>query len=58
VILRRSGLLFESLAEFWTLHDGWQASGVVFVADALWGWPVGQLADAGRKKLTELIPRQ
>jgi hypothetical protein len=28
---------------------------VVFVADALGGWLVGQLADAGRKKLTELI---
>jgi hypothetical protein len=28
---------------------------VVFVADALGGWLVGQLADAGRKKLTELV---
>jgi hypothetical protein len=28
---------------------------VVFVADALGGWLVGQLADAGRKRLTELI---
>ena len=28
---------------------------MVFVADALGGWLVGQLADAGRKKLTELI---
>jgi hypothetical protein len=28
---------------------------VVFVADALGGWLVGQLPDAGRKKLTELV---
>ena len=28
---------------------------MVFVADALGGWLVGQLADAGRKKLTKLI---
>ena len=28
---------------------------MVFVADALGGWLVGQLADAGRKKLTELV---
>jgi hypothetical protein len=28
---------------------------VVFVADALGGWLVGQFADAGRKKLTELV---
>jgi len=34
---------------------GWQTAGVVFVADALGGWLVGQLADAGRKKLTELV---
>ena len=27
----------------------------MFVADALGGWLVGQLADAGRKKLTELV---
>jgi hypothetical protein len=37
------------------LHDGWQNAGVVFVADALGGWLVGQLADVGRKKLTELV---
>ena len=37
------------------LHGGWQTAGVVFVADALGGWLVGQLADAGRKKLTELV---
>jgi hypothetical protein len=30
-------------------------AGVVFVADALGGWLVGQLADAGRKKLTKLV---
>ena len=30
-------------------------AGVVFVADALGAWLVEQLADAGRKKLTELI---
>jgi len=40
---------------FRTLHGGWQTSGVVFVADALGGWLVGQLADAGRKKLTGLV---
>ena len=34
---------------------GWQTAGVVFVADALGGWLVGRLADAGRKKLTELV---
>ena len=34
---------------------GWQTDGVVFVADALGTWLVEQLADAGRKKLTELI---
>ena len=34
---------------------GWQTAAVVFVADALAGWLVGQLADAGRKKLTELV---
>ena len=28
---------------------------MVFVADALGGWLVGQLADAGRKKLTDLV---
>ena len=28
---------------------------MVFVADALAGWLVGQLADAGRKKLTSLV---
>ena len=28
---------------------------MVFVADALGGWLVGQLADAGRRKLTELV---
>ena len=28
---------------------------MVFVANALGGWLVGQLADAGRKKLTELV---
>jgi hypothetical protein len=37
------------------LHGGWQTAGVVFVADALGGWLVGQLADAGRKKLTRLV---
>jgi hypothetical protein len=36
-------------------RGGWQTAGVVFVADALGGWLVGQLADAGRKKLTELV---
>ena len=53
--LRKSELPCESLAEFRTLHGGWQTSGVVFVADALGGWLVGQLADASRKKLTELV---
>jgi hypothetical protein len=38
-----------------SLRGGWQTAGVVFVADALGGWLVGQLADAGRKKLTEVI---
>ena len=37
------------------MHGGWQTAGVVFVADALGEWLVEQLADAGRKKLTELI---
>ena len=37
------------------LRGGWQTAGVVFVADALGGWLVGQLADAGRRKLTELV---
>ena len=37
------------------LHGCWQTAGVVFVADALEGWLVEQLADADRKKLTELI---
>ena len=40
---------------FGKLRGGWQTAGVVFVADALGGWLVGQLADAGRKKLTELV---
>jgi hypothetical protein len=31
---------------------GWQTADVVFVAEALGGWLVEQLADAGRKKLT------
>jgi hypothetical protein len=34
---------------------GWQTADVVFVTDVLGGWLVGQLADAGRKKLTELV---
>ena len=57
MILRKSELPCESLAGvgFRTLHGGWQTAGVVFVADALGGWLVGQLADAGRKKLTELV---
>jgi hypothetical protein len=37
------------------LHGSWQTAEVVFVADALGAWLVEQLADAGRKKLTELI---
>jgi hypothetical protein len=37
------------------LRGGWQTVGVLFVADALGTWLVEQLADAGRKKLTELI---
>ena len=37
------------------LRGGWQTTGVVFVADALGQWLVEQLADAGRKKLTELV---
>jgi hypothetical protein len=37
------------------LRGGWQTAGVVFVADALGAWLVEQLADAGRKKLTELM---
>ena len=37
------------------MRGGWQTAGVVFVADALGVWLVEQLADAGRKKLTELI---
>jgi hypothetical protein len=32
-----------------------QTAGVVFVADALGGWLVGQLADAGGKRLTKLV---
>ena len=44
-----------ALADSGKLHGGWQTAGVVFVADALGGWLVEQLADAGRKKLTELI---
>ena len=35
--------------------DGCHTDGVVFVAEALGGWLVEQLADAGRRKLTELI---
>ena len=34
---------------------GWETAGVVFVVDAFGAWLVEQLADAGRKKLTELI---
>jgi hypothetical protein len=37
------------------LQGGWQTAGVMFVADALGQWLVEQLADAGRKKLTELV---
>jgi tetratricopeptide (TPR) repeat protein len=37
------------------LHRCWQTAGVVFVADAFGAWLVEQLADAGRKKLTELV---
>src|SRR4029077_10149853 len=50
---------FVAVAGAWRnsgkLHGSWQTAGVVFVADALGGWLGGQLADAGRKKLTELI---
>ena len=34
---------------------GWETAGVVFVVNAFGAWLVEQLADAGRKKLTELI---
>jgi hypothetical protein len=34
---------------------GWETAGVPFVADDLGAWLVGLLADAGRKKLTELV---
>jgi len=37
------------------LRGGWQTAGVVFVADALGTQLVEELADAGRKKLTELV---
>ena len=37
------------------LHGGWQTAGVVFIANSLGGWLIGQLANAGRKKLTELV---
>jgi hypothetical protein len=35
--------------------DSWETAGVVFVVDAFGVWLVEQLADAGRKRLTELI---
>jgi tetratricopeptide (TPR) repeat protein len=34
---------------------GWKTSGVVFVTGGFADWLVGALADAGRKKLTELV---
>jgi hypothetical protein len=34
---------------------GWKTAEVVFVVDAFGAWLVEQIADAGRKKLTELI---
>ena len=36
-------------------HGGWENADVVFLADDLGAWLVGQLADAGRKKLTTLV---
>ena len=36
-------------------RSGWQTAGVVFVANPLGGWLIGQLAGAGRKKLTKLV---
>jgi hypothetical protein len=53
-VLAATRLKGRTRRSFRTLHGGWQTSGVVFVADAL-GWLVGQLADAGRKKLTGLV---
>jgi hypothetical protein len=41
----------SALAE---LLAGWHAV-TAFVADDLAAWPVGLLADAGRKKLTSLV---
>ena len=35
--------------------EGWETTGVVFVADDLGAWLVGLLADAGRKKLTTAL---
>ena len=32
-----------------------KTAGVVFAADALGGWLVGQVAEAGRKRLTTLV---
>jgi hypothetical protein len=55
-ILRLSVQVKAALAGiFGKLRGRWQTVGVVFVADAFGAWLVEQLADAGRKKLTELV---
>jgi hypothetical protein len=48
-------LILPDAGKYHMPGDGWETAGVVFVVDAFGVWLVEQLADAGRKKLTELI---
>jgi hypothetical protein len=47
--------LFTRTSVLYGVSRGGENVGVVFVADALGGWLVGLLADAGRKKLVTLV---
>jgi hypothetical protein len=48
-------LILPDVGEYHMPGGGWETAGVVFVVDTFGAWLVEQLADAGRKKLTELI---
>jgi tetratricopeptide (TPR) repeat protein len=52
IIFRLGGVVPQVVPE---RLPGWETAGVPFAADDLGAWLVGVLADAGRRKLTELV---